>query len=340
MLLNKITKFIPGLLLSGGITIIANQLYAMHIGSSIGLSSLTFAILLGMLIGNTFYAKIATYSHTGITFAKSFLLRAGIVLYGFRITFQQINAVGLNAVITDAIMLISTFFITLWLGYYWLKIDKQTVYLSAAGCSICGAAAVMASEPVVKAESHKVAVAVAIVVIFGTAAMFLYPALYTWLLPYLDDHQFGIYIGSTVHEVAQVYAAGDNINPSVADNAVITKMIRVMMLAPFLLALSYFLTPKNTPQAKNKINIPWFAVFFILVAILNSFPIVPAPIVQILVEIDGILLMMAMAALGVTTHIGAIKQAGIKPLILGLIVFVWLVIGGFLVNQTMGQLFS
>lgn len=340
MLSNNFFKLLPGLFLAGIITIIANQLHAFHIGSSLGLSSLTFAILIGMLIGNTFYGKIANFSHTGITFAKSFLLRAGIVLYGFRITFQQINSVGINAVISDAIMLITTFFITLWLGYYWLKIDKQIVYLSAAGCSICGAAAVMASEPVVKAESHKVAVAIAIVVIFGTAAMFLYPALHTWLNAYMGDHQFGIYIGSTVHEVAQVYAAGDNINPSVADNAVITKMIRVMMLAPFLLALSYFLTPKKAGQQKNKINIPWFAVFFILVAILNSFPIVPAPIVSALVEIDGILLMMAMAALGVTTHIGAIKQAGIKPLILGAIVFVWLVVGGFFINQIMETIFA
>ncbi|MBE2896085.1 YeiH family putative sulfate export transporter [Pasteurellaceae bacterium HPA106] len=338
-MLNKIMDYIPGLILAGIITALAFWLNANHIGASIGMSALTFAILLGMLVGNTVYGRVANTCHSGITFAKGILLRAGIVLYGFRITFQQIDAVGLNAIASDAIMLISTFFLTFYLGYKWLKIDKQIVYLSAAGCSICGAAAVMASEPVVRGESHKVAVAIAIVVIFGTIAMFVYPILYPYMTQYLSDHQFGIYIGSSVHEVAQVYAAGGNINPLVADDAVITKMIRVMMLAPFLLVLSYALAKESAVGGTRKINIPWFAVFFILVAVLNSFPIVPAPIVHWLVELDGILLMMAMAALGVTTHIGAIKQAGAKPLVLGLLVFIWLVVGGFVVNVAMQQVF-
>ncbi|MBE2894500.1 YeiH family putative sulfate export transporter [Spirabiliibacterium falconis] len=338
-MLNKILNYTPGLLLAGVITALAFWLNANHVGSSIGMSALTFAILLGMVIGNTVYGRVATRCHSGITFAKGVLLRAGIVLYGFRITFQQIDAVGLNAIASDAIMLISTFFLTFYLGYKWLKIDKQIVYLSAAGCSICGAAAVMASEPVVRGESSKVAVAIAIVVIFGTIAMFVYPLLYPYMTHYLSDHQFGIYIGSSVHEVAQVYAAGGNINPMVADDAVITKMIRVMMLAPFLLVLSYALAKESAVGGKRKINIPWFAVFFILVAVLNSYPIVPEPVVHFLVELDGILLMMAMAALGVTTHIGAIKQAGAKPLVLGFLVFIWLVVGGFVVNYALQYVF-
>lgn len=343
----RILSLLPGLLLVGLITLLAYFLSRLEMSHHFGLSMLTFAILLGMLCGNTFYSKIAKNTNAGVIFAKGILLRTGIVLYGFRITFQQINAVGFNAIFSDAIMLISTFFITLWVGYHWLKIDKQIVYLSAAGCSICGAAAVMATEPVVKAESHKVAVAIAIVVIFGTLAMFLYPYLYHWLNAYLDNNQFGIYIGSSVHEVAQVYAAGSNINATVADNAVITKMIRVMMLAPFLVLLAYFIekTPRSlaksdTNKQRPKFVIPWFAVLFIVMAIVNSFPLIPARVTQWLVTLDGILLAMAMAGLGLTTHISAIKQAGIKPLLLGLIVFIWLVIGGLLVNLIMMSVFN
>ena len=102
-----------------------------------------------------------------------------------------------------------------------------------------GAAAVMAAEPVTKAESHKVSVAIAVVVIFGTLAIFTYPLFYTWSQHLINAHQFGIYVGSSVHEVAQVYAIGENIDPIVANTAVISKMIRVMMLAPFLLMLSW-----------------------------------------------------------------------------------------------------
>lgn len=307
------------------------------LATSLHLSALTISILIGMALGNTIYPKIEAQSIEGINFAKTFLLRTGIVLYGFRITLQDIHSVGVNAIVTDAIMLIATFFITCWLGIRLLKIDRQIVQMTAAGCSICGAAAIMATSPVVKAESHKVSVAVALIVIFGTICMFLYPMLYPYLNGYISSHQFGIYIGSSVHEVAQVYAAGSNINGTVADTAVISKMIRVMMLAPFLLALSYFLQKEQSDN--RKINIPWFAVLFIGVAIFNSFNLLPTLWVNFLVELDGFLLMMAMSALGLTTRFSAIKQAGLKPLLLGAIVCLWLIIGGFLVNFGMEKLF-
>lgn len=336
-----IKSLLPGVLLAGVVTAIAFTLTYFGIGKSLGISALTFAILIGMLVGNTVYPKIAEISQTGVNFSKGILLRTGIILYGFRITFQQIDSVGINAIATDAVMLLSTFLIACWLGMKWLKIDRETTLLCATGASICGAAAVMAAEPVVKAQSHKVSVAIATVVIFGTIAMFTYPIFHTWLNQFISEYQFGIYIGSTVHEVAQVYAAGQNINSQIADSAVITKMIRVMMLAPFLLGLSYFLSRESSSDTQTrKINIPWFAVWFIIVAVINSFPIVPEIITHWLVELDTILLMMAMSALGLTTHIDAIKKAGAKPLILGLIVFFWLSIGGFLINLISQLLFK
>lgn len=325
-----------GLSIIAMLTIATLLIDYLQIGKSLGLSSLTYAILLGMILGNSFYPKISQQAHAGVVFAKGTLLRTGIILYGFRITLQQVDQVGINAIVTDAIMLTSTFFITFYLGYKILKIDKQIVLLSAAGCSICGAAAVMATEPVVKAQAHKVAVAIAIVVIFGTIAMFSYPVIYHWLIPYLNEFQFGIYTGSTIHEVAQVVAAGHAISENVADTAVITKMIRVMMLAPFLLLLSYFL--RENKNSKQKINIPWFAIWFLIMTAIHSTGIIPAAIVQFLVSLDNILLIMAMAALGLTTHFSSLKQAGIKPFILGAIVFLWLVIGGAAINIAMATL--
>lgn len=326
---------ILGLIIVGLITAISFVVSNSSIAINLHLSALTIAILFGMLLGNTIYPKIENYTIEGINLSKTFLLRAGIVLYGFRITLQDISSVGINAIITDAVMLTATFFITCWVGIRWLKIDRQIVQLTAAGCSICGAAAIMATSPVLKAESHKVSVAIALIVIFGTICMFLYPMMYPFLNHYLSDHQFGIYIGSSVHEVAQVYAAGSNINSTVADTSVITKMIRVMMLAPFLIVLSYSLQKTQnheSSQQKQKINIPWFAVWFILVAIFNSFSLLPQALVEFLVDVDTIFLMMAMAGLGLTTRFSAIKHAGFKPFLLGGIICIWLVVGGFLVN--------
>lgn len=326
-----------GLVIVAILAVFSWFLATTNLATHLNLSALTISILLGMLLGNTIYPKIEAQTIQGINFSKTFLLRSGIVLYGFRITLQDISSVGVNAVASDAIMLIATFFITCWIGIRLLNIDKQIVQLTAAGCSICGAAAIMAASPVVKAESHKVSVAVALIVIFGTICMFLYPVMYPMLSEYMSAHQFGIYIGSSVHEVAQVYAAGSNINSTVADTSVISKMIRVMMLAPFLVALSYFLQ-KESGERGGKINIPWFAVLFVLVAIFNSFDLLPQALVHGLVQLDTLFLIMAMTGLGLTTRISAIKQAGLKPLLLGALVCLWLIVGGFFVNLTMETL--
>ncbi len=191
-------------------------------------------------------------------------------------------------------------------------LDKHTSWLIGAGSSICGAAAVLATEPVVKAEASKVTVAVATVVIFGTIAIFLYPAMYPLLAHWFTPETYGIYMGSTMHEVAQVVAAGHAVSPDAENAAVIAKMLRVMMLAPFLLFLAARvkqLTPAGNGE-KSKITIPWFAIMFILVAVFNSFHLLPKAVVDMLVTLDTVLLAMAMAALGVTTHVSALKKPG------------------------------
>lgn len=327
-------KNISGLILTALITGFAFLSAQIPFLQKVNLSALTLAVLFGIVIGNTFYPKIEATCQSGVLFAKGFLLRAGIVLYGFRLTLQDINLVGLNAVLTDTLLLVSTFIITCLIGIKYLKIDRQVVHLTAAGCSICGAAAIMAASSTLNANSHKVSVSVALIVLFGTLSMFVYPMLYPYLINYIDNHQFGIYAGSTIHEVAQVYAAGGNINEAVANTAVISKMIRVMMLAPFLLWLSYYVS-RSEQQQQNKLVIPYFALLFIAVAVFNSFNLLPKEWVAFLVETDTLLLMMAMSALGLTTNLAAIKQTGIKPLILGASVWLWLVIGGFAINLIM-----
>lgn len=274
------------------------------------MSALTLAILFGMVIGNTVYPKLWQSCDGGVIFAKQHLLRLGIILYGFRLTFSQIADVGVSGIVIDVLTLSSTFLMACWLGQKVFGLDKHTSWLIGAGSSICGAAAILATEPVVKAEASKVTVAVATVVIFGTLAIFLYPAMYPLVAHWFSPETYGIYIGSTMHEVAQVVAAGHAISPEAENAAVIAKMLRVMMLAPFLLILAARvkqLAPANAEQ-KSKITIPWFAILFIVVAIFNSFHLLPQSVVQMLITLDTILLAMAMAALGVTTHISALKK--------------------------------
>lgn len=330
-------NYLPGLALVGAVALFAKLISLTTFAQTVHLSALILAILLGFVIGNIAYRPLEHQVAAGVNFAKGILLRIGIILYGFNLTMQDIQLVGVNAIVTDTIMLISTFFVTCLLGIYLLKIDKQIVYLTATGCSICGAAAILGAQSVVKADSHKVSVSIGLIVIFGSIAMFLYPTLYSFSLG-LTDKQFGIYIGSSIHEVAQVYSAGKMISTELADVAVISKMIRVLMLAPFLILLSFYL--QRSEEGAYQFKMPWFAVLFIVMALINSTGWIPADVVHLLSQASAVLLMMAMAAMGITTQLSTLKQAGFQPLLLGLISFIWLVIGGFFINSIMQWLFG
>lgn len=303
--------------------------------ASINLNSLTLAIIIGMIIGNVFNKFIPENFRDGITFSAKRILRFAIILYGFRITFQQIFAVGLNGLFADIIMLTTTYLFGYYLGTRVFKLDKDLCMLTAIGSSICGAAAVLGTDAVLKAKSHKVSLAVATVVLFGTISMFLYPFLFK--LGILSPEFFGIYIGSTIHEVAQVVAAGSAVSAQAMDTAVIVKLTRVMMLVPYLFLLGMYLAKKSGTK-REKIPMPWFAILFVVVCGFNSLNILPEFIKSFLIEFDVFLLTMAMFALGVETNFNKIKGLGLKPILLAGLMFLWLVCGGLIINKTLSML--
>ena len=345
-ILTRVIQLMPGLALSACIAGIAIQLDRTGLLAAHGLSALTIAIILGIVVGNTGYNKLAPQCGTGVAFSKQTLLRLGIILYGFRLTFQDVGHVGLAGVAIDALVITSTFLLTIFLATRLFKLDRDTAILIGAGSSICGAAAVMATEPVVRGRADQVTIAISTVVVCGTMAIFIYPLLYQfnlhWHLLNTSSSAFGIYTGSTVHEVAQVVAAARSIDQEAANTAVIAKMVRVMMLAPFLIILSAYLardksqsgiTSSAGGKAAARVAIPWFALGFIAVVGLNSLAIVQPKLVATLVEIDTWLLAAAMGALGLTTHVSAIRKAGIKPLLLAMMMFGWLIAGGWAINR-------
>jgi len=313
---------------------------------ALGISPLVIGIVMGIFYANTLHNHIPSAWGTGITFSGKKILRFAIVFYGFRITFQQIMDVGMSGFMVSLIMLSTTFILGSYLGYKIFKMDKDTAMLTASGASVCGAAAVLATEPVLKAEGHKTAVAVSMVVLFGTISMFLYPVLYASIIEpatgflHMTPEQFGIYVGGTIHEVAQVVAVPASIPgaPEVmANSAVIVKMTRVIMIAPMLILLGIYLSmqAKKTGSVAGGVQlvIPWFAVYFIGMAGFNSLQIVPQDIVNVINEIDTFLLTMAMTALGMGTIFSKFKGLGLAPLYTAGAMFVWLVVGGFVITK-------
>ena len=219
-------------------------------------SPLIVGIILGMLYANSLRNRLPETWVPGIKFCTKQVLRAGIVLYGFRLTLAQVFAVGLPAIIVDAVIVGGTLLLGVWLGRL-LKIDRDTALLTSTGSAICGAAAVLGAEPVVRCEGHKTAIAVSTVVVFGTISMFLYPVMYrSGLLDGLNDMEVAIYTGSTLHEVAHVAGAGNAMDPTdalgIAGTATITKMIRVMMLAPVLVIMGIALSARRKDKAAGK----------------------------------------------------------------------------------------
>jgi len=319
------------------------QLAPVH---ALGLSPLVIGIVMGIFYANTLHNKLPSEWETGITFSGKKILRFAIVLYGFRITFQQIAEVGMEGFLVSLIMLSTTFILGTWLGTNVFGMEKDTSMLTASGASVCGAAAVLATEPVLKAEGHKTAIAVSMVVLFGTISMFLYPVLYSAIIEpatgflHMTPAQFGIYVGGTIHEVAQVVAVPASIPnaPEVmANSAVIVKMTRVIMIAPMLIVLGFYLSyvarKEGGAESAVKLVIPWFAVYFIGVAGFNSLHLIPEAIVANINIVDTFLLTMAMTALGMGTRFAKFKGLGLAPIYTALGMFVWLVVGGFIITK-------
>lgn len=322
---------------------------------SLSFSPLIVGIILGMIYANSLRKYMPESWNAGFKFCTKQILRTGIVLYGFRLTLTQVVSVGLPAIVIDCIIIAGTIGVGLLLGKM-MKMDRDTVLMTSIGSAICGAAAVLGAEPVVKCQIHKTAIAVSTVVIFGTLSMFLYPIMFrTGLLDSMSNSQIAIYTGSTLHEVAHVAGAGNAMDPTdtlgIAGPATITKMIRVILLAPVLIILAFCLKDKNASKShKTRIAVPWFAFIFVGVICLNTLlqmcGFLPQDLLSCVVygkgsmleSVDTFLLTMAMTALGADTTIDKFKMAGLRPFLLAGGIYIWLVGGGYLLCRYIAPL--
>lgn len=299
-------------------------------------SPLIIGIVLGMIYANSLRNHLPETWTPGIQYCSKSILRLGIILYGFRLTFQDVVAVGMAGVLVDLIIVTVTILGGVWIGRL-LKMDRDIALLTSIGSGICGAAAVLGAEATLHTKPYKTAVAVATVVIFGTIAMFLYPVAYRSGILGLDATQMGIFSGSTLHEVAHAVGAGNAMGDEIAGISIIVKMIRVMLLVPVLIILGWWAASKvksgSSKEGKRKVAVPWFAFGFLLVIGFNSFNLLPEAVVGWINDFDTFLLTMAMAALGAETSFDKFKKAGAKPFILAFCLFIWLMGGGYLLAK-------
>jgi uncharacterized integral membrane protein (TIGR00698 family) len=318
--------------------------------AGLGLSPLIVGIVAGAVYGNALRDGMPESWAAGVNFSARKLLRIAVAFFGLRVSLQEIAQVGLPGLVESVVIVVSTLIVGTWAGMKIMKLDRDTALLTAAGSAICGAAAVLAFESTLQSKPHKSAMAVGSVVLFGTLSMFLYPVLYRagWL--HLDTLGAGLFFGGTIHEVAQVVGAASNVSPEATHIATIVKMTRVMLLVPVLLVLGVWLNrPARGASAQHgngghggarKLAVPWFALGFLALVVVNSLHVLPAPATQTLNLLDTFALTMAMTALGIETRVSQIRQAGPRALTTGFILYVWLIGGGLAITWAVERLFA
>ena len=339
MFTEKRSSMLHGVLLIALFSCAAFYIGEAQVLKEISFSPMIIGIILGMLYANSLRNHLPETWVPGIQFCSKKIIRLGIILYGFRLTFQDVVNVGMAGIAVDSIIVAVTILGGIYIGKL-MKMDKDIALLTSIGSGICGAAAVLGAESTIQTKPYKTAVAVATVVIFGTISMFLYPIAYRsgWLD--LTPQQMGIFSGATLHEVAHAVGAGNAMGQEISNVSIIVKMIRVMMLVPVLLILGYWVAKKaksgmnaDGSVQKTKVAVPWFAVGFLAVIGFNSFDLLPVPVVDAINYVDTFLLTMAMAALGAETSIDKFKKAGAKPFILAFWLYVWLIFGGYMLAK-------
>lgn len=290
--------------------------FALHSLPMLGMFS---PMILAILLGMAFHNIIGTpaRAQAGIAFAMRRLLRLGIILLGLQLTASQVAAVGVDGVASIAAALVATFFFTKAMGR-WLGVDPKLTELIAAGTSICGASAVIATNTVTRGRDEDVCYAVACVTVFGSIAMFVYPLLGTALQMSAQD--YGLWTGASIHEIAQVVAASFQHGAEAGQAGTIAKLTRVMMLAPMIFALGWSAMRRRPAQERTEggaLPMPWFILGFLALVGVNSVITIDPAVRAILVQLTTFLLAMALAAMGLGADFKKLIAAGPRPLLLG-----------------------
>ncbi len=318
---DRLREWAPGLLLGAAVAASAFGLRSTGLPGVTDLSPLMLAILIGMAVRNLLGRPEAAKS--GLGFALRAPLRLGIMLLGLQVTLGEILGIGWAGLALLAFALASTFVVTLWLGAR-MGVDPGLAQLLAAGTGICGASAIVATNTVSRASDESVAYALATVTLYGTIAMFAYP-LIAALLP-LSHAGYGLWTGASVHEVAQVVAAGFARGEETGEAATVAKLARVLMLAPLVLLLGAWVArqAKDDARLRSKAPFPLFVFGFLAMVLLAGTGWVSETTQHFAHWATQALLALALAAVGLETDVRRLIAQGWRPLALGGAATLWI----------------
>lgn len=295
-----------------------------------------FGILLGLLVA---FIPRSDQFNAGITFTSKKILQFSIVLLGFSMNLFQIFAVGSQSLII-IIGTISTALIVAFLVSKWLKMPTNLAILIGVGSSICGGSAIAATAPVIDAEDDEIAKAISVIFSFNILAAFLFP--FFGQLLGMNDTGFGMWAGTAINDTSSVVAAGQTWaithgNDTALEYATIVKLTRTLAIIPITLFLAFYRSKKQTTTSFNlKKTFPWFVIFFLLAAIVNTlFPINPQ-VTAFLVKASKFFITMAMTAIGLNTNIVSLVKGGGKSLLLGMSCWISIMAVSLILQKLLG----
>ena len=272
-----------------------------------------FALLLGMALN--FLAEEGRCL-PGIQLASTAVLRAGVALLGLRITIAQVEALGW----TTILLVVATVALTILAGIAIaraLKLGSAFGTLTGGAVAICGASAALAIASILPKHKHAerdASFTVIGVTALSTLAMILYPIVVGTMG--LDHRAAGVFLGGTIHDVAQVVGAGYSVSQETGDTATIVKLLRVAMLLPACLAIGLALHVRGSTAAHAAPVLPWFAVAFAALVVATSLGWIPTPVIDAGSIVSRWCLVTAIAAIGMKTSLKSLVDMGAKPVML------------------------
>ncbi len=311
--IHRVNTYLPGV--TAAIVIaIASLFLAEHYGAS----TMLFALLLGMSLN---FLGHEGRTVVGVQWSASTLLRIGVALLGLRITVGEIGQLGwvTSAIVATAVVL--TILVGVALSRA-LSFERNFGLLTGGAVAICGASAALAISAVLPRHLHAsrdTSFTVIGVTALSTIAMVVYPLVSHALG--LSERHAGIFLGATIHDVAQVIGAGYSVSPEAGDTATVVKLLRVAMLLPVILVLSVLIRHESrtddagTNQARPPL-LPWFAVAFGVLVLLNSFVSIPKEFSTFISQASRFLLVTAIAAIGMKTQLKELTVLGWRPVLL------------------------
>lgn len=290
------------------------------VADTLHLSALLLVILLGMIVASV--VTLPAMVGPGVALAQRPILRWAVAGLGFRLSLREIVAIGGAGLAVVVVSTLATLAFGWWVARR-LGVAEKLGILLGVGSAICGASAVVAADSVVHAEKRDSAIALGTITLLGTIGIVLYPVIGRLLG--LSEMVYGVWDGASLHEMAQVVAAGFGMSDEAARVATVVKLARICLLAPVVFYLAWSLRKRHLAEGKAHVApVPWFLVMFVVFAAVNSSGLLNPATVDLIRKADLWLLCVGMAGVGLQTGFHDIRAAGPAPLLAGFLQWVFL----------------